>query len=169
MVLRLLDQLGHAKVYTKIDLHGAYNLMRIGEGDEWKMTFRIWYDHFEYDVMLFDLINALVIFHHLMNDIFHGYLDDFVVYYIHDILIFSKNMEDHEHHVCLVLEKFREVKFYVELEKCEFHQFEMKFLGYIVSGDGICMDPYKVQTIVDWAIPTSIRNVQCFFGFTNFY
>jgi hypothetical protein len=113
-----LDQLNHA---TKIDLHGAYNLVHIQEGSEWKTMFQTHYDHFEYIVMPFGLTNAHVIFQHLMNDVFCEYLDDFVVYYIDDILIFLKNMEDHEHHVCLVLEKIQEVRLYAKLEKCEFH------------------------------------------------
>jgi hypothetical protein len=85
----------------------------------------------------------------MMNDVFYDYLDDFMVFYINNILIFSKNMVDHECHVCLVLEKFLEVRIYAKLEKCGFHQFEMEFLGYIISRDGICMDPHKVQNIVD--------------------
>jgi len=104
-------------VCTKIDLQGTYNLVRIREGDEWKMAFIIHYGHFEYVVMLFNLTNVLVIFQHLMNDVFHEYLDDFVVCYINDIFIFSKNKEDYEHHVGLVLEKLWEVGFYAKLEK----------------------------------------------------
>jgi hypothetical protein len=79
-----------------------------------------------------------------MNNVFDEYLDDFVVYYIDDILIFSKNMEDHEHHVHLVLEKLQEVGLYTKLEKFKFHQFEVEFLGYVISTNGICMDPCKV-------------------------
>jgi hypothetical protein len=78
-------------------------------------------------------------------------------------------MEDHEHHVCLVLEKFREVGLYAKLEKCEFHQFEMEFIGYIISRNGICMDLCKVHTVIDWAILAFIQDVQCCFGFPNFY
>jgi hypothetical protein len=83
-------------MYTKIDLHRAYNLVCIQEGDEWKMVFRTCYDHFEYVVMPFGLTSAPIVFQHMMNDVFHEYLNDFVVYYINDILIFSKNMVDHE-------------------------------------------------------------------------
>jgi len=105
LILGLLNQLGHAKVYTKIDLCGSYNLVHIREGDEWKTTFRIHYNHFEYVVMAFGVTNALGVFQHMMNDVFCEYLDDLVVYYINDIFIFSKNMVDQERHVCFVLER----------------------------------------------------------------
>jgi hypothetical protein len=111
------------------------------------MTFKTRYGHFEYVAMPFGLINTLDVLQHLMNNVFREYLDDFVVYYIDDILIFS-NMEDHERHVCLVLKKLQEVGLYAKLEKCEFHQFEVEFLDYIISRYGICMDPHKVQTII---------------------
>jgi hypothetical protein len=78
-------------------------------------------------------------------------------------------MEDHECHVHLVLEKFQKVGFYAKLGKCEFHQFEVEFLGYIIFGNGIHMDLLKVHTIVDWVILTFVQEVQCFFQFVNFY
>ncbi len=108
-------------MYTKIDLCEAYNLVHIRKGNDWKMMFGTRYDHFEYVVMPFGLTNMLVIFQHLMNDIFCDYLDDFVICYINDILIFPKNMQDHECHLHLVLEKLWEIKLYAKLEKCEFH------------------------------------------------
>ncbi len=169
LMSRLSDQLSHAKMYTKIDLRGTYNLVCIWEGGKWKMLFRTRYDHFEYVMMPFGLTNAPVVFQHMMNDVFHEYLEDFVVYYINDILIFSKNMADHEHHAHLVLEKLWEVGLYTKLEKCGFHQYEVEFLGYIISRDGVCMDLHKVQTIVDWATSSSVWNVQQFLGFPNFY
>jgi hypothetical protein len=92
-------------MYTKIDLHETYNLVHIEKGDEWKMMFKMRYGHFEYVVMPFGLTNAPAIFQHLMNDNFCEYLDDFVVCCINDIFILLMNMEDHECHVCLVLEK----------------------------------------------------------------
>jgi hypothetical protein len=92
-------------MYTKIDLHEAYNLVHIRKGDEWKTMFKICYNHFEYVVMPFGFINALAIFQHMMNDFLCEYLDDFVVCCIDDIFIFSKNMVGHECHVRLVLEK----------------------------------------------------------------
>jgi hypothetical protein len=101
----------------KIDICGSYNLVRISKGNEWKMMFKTHYDHFEYVVMPFGFTNTPAILQHLMNNIFHEYLEYFVVYYIDDILILSKNIGDHEHHVCLVLEKLWEVKLYAKLEK----------------------------------------------------
>jgi hypothetical protein len=99
LILGLLDQFNHAMVYTKIDLCGAYNLVRIRKGNEWKMMFKTRYDHFEYVVMPFGLTIAPFIFQHLINNVFHEYLNNFVLYYINDILIFSKNMKDHECHI----------------------------------------------------------------------
>jgi len=137
----LLDQLNHVKVYTKIDLHGVYNLVHIWKGNECKTMFKIHYGHLEYIMMPFGLPNALVVFQHLMNNVFREYLDNFVVCYIDDIFIFSNNMKDEECHVCLVLEKLWEVGFNIKLEKCKFHQSEVEFLGYGISRDDICMDP----------------------------
>jgi hypothetical protein len=96
-------------------------------------------------------------------------LDGFMVCNIDDIFIFLKNMEDHECHVCLVLDKLEKVKFYAILKKCEFYQTKVEFLGYIILGNDICMDPCMVQTIMNWAIPTFVHDLQCFFRFTNFY
>ncbi len=165
----LLDQLGQAKIHTKIDIRGVYNLVRIKEGDEWKTAFRIKYGHFEYNVMPFGLTNTPAIFQHLMNDVFQEFLDDFVVCYFNDILVFSKNEEEHINHVRLVLEKLRTVGLYAKLEKCVFHQPQVKFLGYIISGEGLSMDPKKIQTVTKWKKPSTVRNVQCFLSFANFY
>jgi hypothetical protein len=131
--------------------------------------FKTHYGHFEYVVMPFGFTNAPIVFQHMMNDVFHEYLDDFMVCYIDDIFIFSKNMAEHEHHVHIVLEKLQKVGLYVKLEKCGFHQFEVEVLDYIISRNGVHMDLHKVQTIVDWATLGFVRDVQCFFGFANFY
>jgi hypothetical protein len=119
--------------------------------------------------MAFGLTNALGVFQDMMNDVFYEYLDDFVVCYINDILIFLKNMVHHERHVRLVLEKFQEVGIYAKLEMCGFHQPKVEFLGYIISRDNVHMDLCKVQTIVDWVTLISIQDFQCFLGFANFY
>ncbi len=169
LISRLLDQLDQAKIYTKLDLRGAYNLVRIKEGDERKMTFRTRYIHFEYNVMPFGLTNAPAVFQHLMNDAFREFLDDFVVCYLDNILVFSKNEKEHINHVQLVLEKLLTTGLYAKLEKCIFHQPQVEFLGYIISREGLSMDPQKIRTVIEWKKPATIRDVQCFLGFTNFY
>jgi hypothetical protein len=99
LISDLLDQLHTGKIFTKLDFRAAYNLLRIRPGDEWKTTFRTRYGHFEYTVMPFGLTNAPEVFQHLMNDIFREYMDEFVVVYLDDILIFSKDQETHDKHV----------------------------------------------------------------------
>ena len=116
--------------------------------------------------MSFGLTNALAIFQYIINDIFGEYFDNFVVIYLDDILIFSKNKEEHEKHVRLVLEKLRKRGLYAKLEKCLFHQTEMEFLDLLQLRK---MDPKKVEAIVSWEVLKTVRDVQCFLGFANFY
>ena len=118
---------------------------------------KVW--HFEYNVMPFRLTNAPAVFQHMMNDIFREHLDDFVVIYLDDILIYSKNEEEHEKHVRLVLEKLRERGLYAKLEKCLFHQSEMEFLGFVATTEGLKMDSKKVEAIMSWEVPKSVRDV----------
>ena len=169
LIPELLDRLSQASIFTKIDLRSAYNLVRIRPGDEWKTAFRCRYGHYEYLVMPFGLTNAPAVFQNLINDVLREYLDQFVIAYLDDILIFSNTKEQHISHVELVLQKLRQHKLYAKLEKCVFHQDTIEFLGYIVGKNGVRMDPAKVSSITSWPVPTSVRDVQCFLGFANFY
>ena len=169
LIPELLDRLSTASIFTKIDLRGAYNLVRIRPGDEWKTSFRCRYGQYEYLVMPFGLTNAPAVFQFLMNDILREFLDFFVVVYLDDILIYSNSEEEHIKHVKLVLQRLRENKLYAKLEKCSFHKQDVEFLGYIVSDKGVSMDPTKISSIKSWPVPASIRDVQCFLGFANFY
>ena len=169
LIPSLLERLNGAKYFTKLDLRGAYNLVRIRPGDEWKTAFRTRYGHFEYTVMPFGLTNAPTVFQHMANDIFRDFLDIFIIVYLDDILIYSKTQEEHDVHVRQVLQRLREYGLYAKLEKCCFDRNQVEFLGYVVSPEGISMDPMKIQTILDWRTPCSVRDVQCFLGFANFY
>lgn len=169
LIGELLDQLRQAKVYSKIDLRGAYHLLRIAEGEEWKTAFRTKYGSFEYRVMPFGLTNAPASFQHLMNHIFRDMLDISVIVYLDDILIFSQSEEEHKGHVREVLRRLREFQLYAKPEKCEFHTNRVEFLGFIVTPNGIEMDPGKVEAITKWPKPNNLKELQSYLGFINFY
>jgi hypothetical protein len=165
----LITRFNGMKVFSKIDLRGAYNLIRIKPGDEWKTAFRCRYGHFEYLVMPFGLTNAPAVFQNLMNDIFHDVTDQFCIVYLDDILIYSDNVEDHNEHVRLVLTRLLKNKLYAKAEKCQFLRESIEFLGYIISKNGIGMDPKRIESIDNWPIPTKVKELQSFLGFANFY
>lgn len=165
----LLEQLSGAKVFTRIDLRNAYYLLRIAEGDEWKTTFRSRYGSYEFLVMPFGLTNAPSAFQHFVNDILREHLDKFVIAYLDDILIYSNTPQEHEEHVKAVLSALRAANLFAKATKCEFHLPETRFLGYVVGANGIRMDLEKVQAILDWPLPTTVKSVQSFLGFANFY
>ena len=169
LIPELFQRFRSAKIFSKLDLRGAYNLIRIRSGDEWKTAFRSRFGHFEYLVMPFGLCNAPATFQHLVNDIFRKHLDDFLVVYLDDILIFSASIDLHREHVKIVLTILRRHKLYLKLEKCEFEKSTVQFLGFIVSTSGVAMDPQKVQAIQDWPAPKDKKGVQRFIGFANFY
>ncbi|SNX84008.1 uncharacterized protein MEPE_02716 [Melanopsichium pennsylvanicum] len=164
-----LDRLATAKIFTKFDLKGAYNLLRIAPGHKWKTAFRTRYGSYKYLVMPFGLCNAPATFQRLMNHMLSDLLDVSVIVYLDDILVFSNNEADHHHHVCQVLDRLRKHQLYCAPDKCEFHTDSVKFLGYLVSPDGLSMDPTKVSTVLEWPPPQSIRQIQVFLGFANFY
>jgi hypothetical protein len=164
-----LLRLQKARYFTKLDIRGAYNLVRMAEGEEWKTTFRTRYGLFESLVMPFGLTNAPASFQHIINDVLRPYLDVFVTAYLDDILIYSDNLEDHRGHVLKVLEALTKAGLHLKPEKCEFHRQEVKYLGFIISTTGTKMDPAKITTIQEWPQPQNVKDVQSFLGFANFY
>ncbi|KAK3562207.1 hypothetical protein QTP86_030343 [Hemibagrus guttatus] len=169
LVPAALEELHGAQIFSKLDLRSAYNLIRIRRGDEWKTAFITPSGHYEYLVMPYGLSNALSVFQSFMNEIFRDMLHRFVVVYIDDILIYSPNLSDHVDHVKQVLHRLRYYHFYLKLEKWEFHQSTTQFLGYIISPEGIQMDCAKVEAIKSWPQPGTVKDLQHFLGFANFY
>ena len=165
----LLDCLRSARSFTKIDLRGAYNLVRIADGDEWKTTFRTRYGSYEFQVMHYGLTNAPASFQRFMNDVFKDLLDICVVVYLDDILIYSDDPASHSAHVLEVLRRLRANNLYAKLEKCEFSIATTEFLGFVISPDGLRMDDAKIQVIRDWPVPRKVKDIQSFLGFANFY
>jgi hypothetical protein len=149
----LIDQLKGACVFSKIDLRSGYHQLKIRATDIPKTAFITQYGLYEYTVMPFGLTNALAYFMYLMNKVFMEYLDKFMVVFIDDILIFSKNEEDHDEHLHVVLQKLGENKLYAKLSKCEFWLKEVSFLGHIISEGGISVDPSKVKDVLSWKTP----------------
>ena len=169
LMTELRDRVAGATIFTKLDLKDGYHLLRIKEGDEWKTAFRTRYGHYEYKVMPFGLVNAPATFQAMMNTILRNFLDHGVVVYLDDILIYSKNEEEHVELVKKVLAQLEDYDLAVSTTKSVFHVKEVEFLGYIVAVDGVTMSERKVQSIKDWKHPRSVKEVQIFIGFANFY
>ncbi|KAI2653918.1 Transposon Tf2-9 polyprotein [Labeo rohita] len=124
---------------------------------------------YEYRVMPFGLSNSPSIFQALVNDVFREELNRYVIVYIDDILVYSENLQDHVQHVRNVLQRLIHHQLYAKLPKCEFHQTSTSFLGYIISHEGVTMDEHKVASVLNWPRPRTIRELQRFLGFANFY
>ncbi|XP_075719837.1 uncharacterized protein LOC142760524 [Rhinoderma darwinii] len=165
----LFNQVQGAQWFSKFDLRGAYNLIRIKEGDEWKTAFNTPEGHFEYLVMPFGLCNAPAVFQNFINEILREYLGNFLVVYLDDILVFSKDWSSHVEHVRKVLQVLRENNLFAKTEKCVFGVQERPFLGQILTPHEFRMDPAKVQAVAEWVQPASLKALQCFLGFANYY
>ncbi|KAK3518695.1 hypothetical protein QTP70_008578 [Hemibagrus guttatus] len=169
LVPAALEQLRGARLFTKLDLRSTYNLVRIRKGDEWKTAFHTTHGHYEYRVMPFGLTNAPAVFQALINGVFQDLLGKGVIAYIDDILVYSKSPEEHVLHVREVLSRLQCHHLYVKLEKCEFYRTTVTFLDYVISQWGVEMDMGKVRSVTDWSAPNTVRELQRFLGFANFY
>ena len=165
----LLDQLGEAKVFSKIDLRSGYYQVRVAQEDVHKTAFNTRYGHYEFTVMPFGLKNAPATFVQMMNDIFKDFLDIFVVVYLDDILIFSKDEKQHAEHLRMVLQRLQEHKLYAKRSKCSFFQRTLEFLGFTITPEGIVAEKTKVQAISDWPAPKNVSDLRSFLGMANYY
>nr|GFD13534.1 putative reverse transcriptase domain-containing protein [Tanacetum cinerariifolium] len=145
----LFDQLQGSSVYSKIDLRLGYHQLRVREEDIPKTAFRTRYRHYEFQVMPFGLTNAPTVFMDLMNQVCKPYLDKFMIVIIDNILIYSKNKQELEEHLKLILELLKKEQFYAKFSKCEFWIPKVKFLGHVINSQGIHVDPAKIESIKD--------------------
>jgi hypothetical protein len=164
----LFDQLKGAKFFSKIDLRSGYYQLKIRPEDVPK-TFVTRYGQYEFMVMPFGLTNAPAYFMNLMNKVFMEELDQFVVVFIDDILVYSRSAEEHEQHLRVVLGKLRSHQLYAKFSKCEFWLQKVSFLGHVLTAEGVAVDPEKVAAVSEWKQPTSVSEIRSFLGLTGYY
>nr|GEY58377.1 putative reverse transcriptase domain-containing protein [Tanacetum cinerariifolium] len=154
----LFNQLQGSSMYAKIDLRSGYHRLRIKEEDIPITAFRTRYGHFEFQVLPFELTNAPAVFMDLMNRVCKPYLDKFVIVFIDDILVYSKDKEEHEKHLKIILELLKKERLYAKFSKCDFWLDSVQFLGYVIDRSGVHVDLAKVEAIKSWAVPTTPRS-----------
>lgn len=165
----LLNRLGGARYFSKIDLQSGYHQIRMHESDIEKTAFRTRYGSFEFLVLPFGLTNAPSTFMQMMQDMLKPYLDKFCISFLDDILIYSATLADHQKHVRLIMDTLRDNKLYVKLSKCSLFQPSVEFLGYTISANGLSMVSDKVTAIQQWPTPTCVKHVRSFLGLAGFY
>ncbi|GJZ51713.1 putative reverse transcriptase domain-containing protein, partial [Tanacetum coccineum] len=165
----LFDQLQRSSVYSKINLRSGYHQLRVQKEDILKTAFRTHYDHYEFQVMLFGLTNPPAVFMDLMNWVCKPYLDKLVILFIDDILIYSKNKQEHEEHLKQILELLKKEELYAKFSKCEFWISKVLFLGHMIDSEGIHVDPAKIEAIKDWTSPKSPTEIRQFLGLAGYY
>ncbi|GKB75382.1 putative reverse transcriptase domain-containing protein [Tanacetum coccineum] len=151
----LFDQLQGSSVYSKIDLRLGYHQLRVRDEDIPKTAFRMQYGHYEFYVMPFGLTNAPTVFMDLMNRVCKAYLDKFVIVFIDDVLIYSRNKEEHAYHLRIILELLKKEKLYAKFSKCDFWISIVQFLRHVIDSQGIHVDPAKIEAVKNWASSTT--------------
>ncbi|XP_070002973.1 uncharacterized protein [Nicotiana sylvestris] len=165
----LFDQLQGAKCFSKIDLRSGYHQLRVRDIDIPKTTVRTRYGHFEFLVMSFGLTNAPVTFMDLMNRVFKPFLDEFVIVFIDDILVYSRSEAEHADHLRTVLQTLQNYRLYAKFSKCEFWLTSIAFVGHVITSDGIKVDGQKIKVVMTWPRPMNTTEVHCFLGLAGYY
>ncbi|KAL4308279.1 hypothetical protein GQ457_01G022750 [Hibiscus cannabinus] len=165
----LFDQFRGATIFSNIDLRSGYYQLRVKDSDVSKTAIHTHYGHYEFIVMPFGLANAPAVFMDMMNRVFRPYLDQFVVVFIDDILIYSRSEAEHVEHLRIVLQTLWNHRLYAKLSKCEFWLKKITFLGHVVSAEGIQVDPSKIEAIVSWKQPKNVSEIRSFLGLAGYY
>jgi len=169
LIRDMLAKLAKAKYFSKVDVIAAFNKIRIKDEHKHLSAFITPYGLYQYTVMPFGMCNSPGTFQAYINDVLHEYLDEFCMAYLDDVIIFSETLEEHEDHLLRVVTRLSDAGLPMDILKSEFIKSEVKFLGLIITADGIKMDPEKVKAIQEWKLPQSLKDVQAFLGFANFY
>ncbi|GKB48702.1 putative reverse transcriptase domain-containing protein, partial [Tanacetum coccineum] len=158
-----------SSVYSKIDLRLGYHQLRVRDEDIPKTAFRTRYGHYEFQVMPFGLTNAPAVFMDLMNRVCKPYLDKFIIVFIDDILIYSRNKEEHANHLRIILELLKKEKLYAKFSKCDFWIRIVQFLGHLIDSQGLHVDPAKIKAVKNWASPTTPIEIRQFLRLVGYY
>ncbi|WVY92793.1 hypothetical protein V8G54_031881 [Vigna mungo] len=169
MVDELIDELYGARFFSKIDLRSSYHQILVKEEDKCKMAFRTHQGHYEWLVMPFGLTNAPRTFQSLMNDMFKGILRKNVLVFFNDILLYSSSWTIHLQHLEAILKLLQQHKLFAKLTKCSFGLNQIDYLGHTLCGEGVAMDKGKIQPVIDWPIPTTLKQLRGFLGLTGYY
>jgi len=165
----LFDQVGGAKLFSKLDLQSSYHQVWIKDEDIKKIAFQTRNGHYKFVVIPFRLTNTPAMFLCLMNSIFSQYLDKFVLVFIDDIMVYSKMEEEHEEHLRIVLQTLRKHKLYAKFDKSVFYQKKVQYLGDVILAEGVTFNPEKIKSIMEWSVPKDVADIQSFMGIIGNY
>nr|GEW15295.1 reverse transcriptase domain-containing protein [Tanacetum cinerariifolium] len=158
-----------SSVYLKIDLRSGYHQLRVRDEDIPKTAFKTRYKNYKFQVMPFGLTNAPAVFMDLMNRVCKPYLNKFIIVFIDDILIYSRNEEEHANHLRIILKLLRKEKLYAKFSKCDFWIRIVQFLGHLIDSQGLLVDPAKIESVKNWTSPTTPTEVHQFLGLAGYY
>ena len=165
----LIDELAGAQYFTKLDLRAGYHQLRLHPDEVFKTAFKTHTGHYEFLVMPFGLTNAPASFQAWMNAVFKPLLRKCVLVFFDDILVYSKNLNEHWSHLAEVFTLMRTNQMYAKLSKCTFAQTKVEYLGHFISATGIETDPNKLSAVDSWPVPSNVKDLRSFLGLTGYY